>query len=110
MFVKQPSFGEEVKYCNTTAKLNLQVLHEVKSGVSYQWCRMTGDDEVIIKNDDHFCEANSHQLEFSNLKKEHAGEYYCVVTIVKDGVRVYSRKTELKVEGEKSVLIFIIML
>ena len=103
LFVKQPNFGEEIKYCTTTAKLSVQVDPKVQDKAVYQW--YGGRSKKNVKDDEHFSGANTCQLTVRNLKEEHAGEYYCVVTV--DEISVYSRKAELEVQGKCTVkLIF----
>ena len=105
LFVKQPSFGEETKYCTTTAKLSIQVDPKVQDKALYQW--YGGRSKKSVKDDEHFSGANTCQLTVRNLKREHAGEYYCVVSV--DRFSVHSRKAELQVQGKSEVDFFLMI-
>ena len=91
---EQPHF-RGVEYCTSTIQLNIKV--DPKVNVSYQWYRFIDNNEHQISNNDHFSGVNGCQLEIKDLKKEHAGEYYCVISI--GNVHICSRKARLQVKG-----------
>ena len=97
LICEQPHF-RQVEYCTSTIQLNVKVDPKVK--VSYQWYRFidNNEHEDQISKNDHFSGVNECQLEIKDLIKEHAGEYYCVISI--GNVRICSRKAKLQIKGK----------